>query len=209
MNPLRRGLLLLPLAAGLASMPAHAGSFEDFFVAIQRDDASTLTTLLLRGFDVNTRDTKGQVGLTLALQGGNLKAFEVLLLGSNLQVDARNAQDETPLMMAALRGHVNAARTLIERGADVNKTGWTPLHYAATGTQPQQPEIITLLLEHVLAAGAQGEVGGGAQAPAQPGPLVVSISKSSVSSLLGLAVLPHCCTACGLVPRHKRFRKWK
>lgn len=148
MSPLRRSLLLLPLAAGLASMPARAGSFEDFFVAIQRDDASTLTTLLLRGFDVNTRDTKGQVGLTLALQGGNLKAFEVLLLGSNLQVDARNAQDETPLMMAALRGHVNAARTLIERGADVNKTGWTPLHYAATGTQPQQPEIIALLLEH-------------------------------------------------------------
>ncbi|WP_119966304.1 ankyrin repeat domain-containing protein [Simplicispira lacusdiani] len=148
MSPLRRGLLLLPLAAGLASVAARAGSFEDFFVAIQRDDASTLTTLLLRGFDVNTRDTKGQVGLTLALQGGNLKAFEVLLLGSNLQVDARNAQDETPLMMAALRGHVNAARTLIERGADVNKTGWTPLHYAATGTQPQQPEIIALLLEH-------------------------------------------------------------
>lgn len=148
MNALRRSLLLLPLAAGFASVAARAGSFEDFFAAIQRDDADTLTTLLLRGFDANTRDTKGQVGLTLALQGGNLKAFEVLLLGSNLQVDARNAQDETPLMMAALRGHVNAARTLIERGADVNKTGWTPLHYAATGTQPQQPEIIALLLEN-------------------------------------------------------------
>lgn len=146
MNPLRRSLLLLPFA-GLAPV-VWAGSFEDFFAAIQRDDADTLTTLLLRGFDANTRDTKGQVGLTLALQSGNLKAFEVLLLGSNLQVDARNAQDETPLMMAALRGHVNAVRTLIERGADVNKTGWTPLHYAATGTQPQQPEIITLLLEN-------------------------------------------------------------
>jgi ankyrin repeat protein len=34
------------------------------------------------------------------------------------------------------------------RDADVNKTGWTPLHYAATGAQPQQPEIIALLLEH-------------------------------------------------------------
>jgi len=142
----RRSLLLLPFA-GLVPA-AWAGSFEDFFAAIERDDADTLTTLLLRGFDANTRDTKGQVGLTLALQGGNLKAFEVLLLGSNLQVDARNAQDETPLMMAALRGYVKAARTLVERGADVNKTGWAPLHYAATGTQPQQPEIIALLLEN-------------------------------------------------------------
>lgn len=145
MRLLRRSLLLLPLA-GFGS--ARAGSYEDFFVAIQRDDASTITTLLLRGFDVNTRDPKGQVGLTLALNAGSLKVFDVLLLGSNLQVDARNAKDETPLMIAALRGHVGAVRALIAREADVNKTGWTPLHYAATGNQPQQPEIIALLLEH-------------------------------------------------------------
>ena len=145
MKMLRRSLLLLPLA-GFAS--ARAGSYEDFFAAIQRDDASTITTLLLRGFDVNTRDPKGQVGLTLALQAGSLKVFDILLLGSNLQVDARNANDETPLMIAALRGHVGALRALIDRDADVNKTGWTPLHYAGTGTQPQQPEIIAVLLEN-------------------------------------------------------------
>ena len=39
---------------------AHAGSFEDFFSAIQRDDARALTALLQRGFDPNTRDAKGQ-----------------------------------------------------------------------------------------------------------------------------------------------------
>jgi len=145
MSILRRSLLLLPFV-GLAS--ARAGSFEEFFAAIQRDDADTITTLLLRGFDVNTRDPKGQVGLTLALQAGSLKVFDVLLLGSNLQVDARNAKDESPLMIAALRGHVGAVQALLARDADVNKTGWTPLHYAATGSQPQQPEIIALLLEH-------------------------------------------------------------
>lgn len=145
MSILRRSLLLLPFV-GLA--PARAGSFEEFFAAIQRDDADTITTLLLRGFDVNTRDPKGQVGLTLALQAGSLKVFDVLLLGSNLQVDARNAKDESPLMIAALRGHVGAVQALLARDADVNKTGWTPLHYAATSSQPQQPEIIALLLEH-------------------------------------------------------------
>ena len=145
MKILRRRLLWLALAG---SLPAWAGSYEDFFAAIERDDASTITTLLLRGFDVNTRDPKGQVGLTLALHAGSLKVFDVLLLGSNLQVEARNAKDESPLMIAALRGHVGAVRALIARDADVNKTGWTPLHYAATGTQPQQPEIIALLLEH-------------------------------------------------------------
>lgn len=145
MKLLRRNLLLLALAGPAF---ARAGSYEDFFAAIQRDDVRTITTLLLRGFDVNTRDPKGQVGLTLALHAGSLKVFDVLLLGSNLQADARNAQDESPLMIAALRGHVGAVRALIARDADVNKTGWTPLHYAATGTQPQQPEIIALLLEN-------------------------------------------------------------
>ena len=51
-------------------------------------------------------------------------------------------------MMAALRGHLEAVRALIARDADVNKPGWAPLHYAATGAQPQQAIIIALLLEN-------------------------------------------------------------
>lgn len=140
----RRALLLLALAAGL---PARAGSYEDFFAAIARDDAGTIAALLQRGFDPNTRDPKGQPGLILALQAGALKAFDALMQARDLQVEARNAQGESALMMAALRGHVPAVRALIARDADVNKPGWTPLHYAATGTTPQQAEIIALLLE--------------------------------------------------------------
>ncbi len=141
----RRGLLALACAACL---PVWAGSYEDFFAAVVRNDPGTITALLQRGFDPNTRDPKGQVGLTLALQNGSLKAFEALLQARGLQVDARNTQDESPLMIASLRGQVQAVRSLIALDADVNKTGWTPLHYAATGTTPQQPEIIALLLEH-------------------------------------------------------------
>ena len=36
-------------------------------------------------------------------------------------------------MMAALKGQTDWAQRLVERGAQVNRTGWTPLHYAATG----------------------------------------------------------------------------
>lgn len=141
----RRSLFWLAVAG---CVPAWAGSYDDFFTAVQRDDAAGITALLQRGFDPNTRDHKGQVGLTLALQAGALKAFGALMQARNLQVEVRTAQDESPLMLAALRGHVEAVRALIARDADVNKTGWAPLHYAATGTQPQQPEIIALLLEH-------------------------------------------------------------
>lgn len=142
----RRSLLVLALAA--CSLGARAGAHDDFFLAIERDDGAAIRVLLQRGFDPNTRDAKGQVGLLLALQAGSLKAFDALLGARDLQVEARNLQDESPLMMAALRGHVEAVRTLIARDADVNKTGWTPLHYAASGTQPQQAQIIALLLEN-------------------------------------------------------------
>ena len=145
MKVLRRGFLVLGAAA---CVPAWAGSYEDFFVAIQRDDAATITTLLQRGFDPNTRDPRGQVGLMLALKADTLKAFDALMQARNLQVEVRNAQDESPLMMAALRGHLEAVRALIARDADVNKPGWAPLHYAAPGTQQQQATVLALLLEN-------------------------------------------------------------
>ena len=91
---------------------AHAGSFEDFFSAIQRDDARALTALLQRGFDPNTRDAKGQPGLLLAVREPAPNALRVLLNTKNIQVEARNSQDESPLMMAAIRGQLDIARQL-------------------------------------------------------------------------------------------------
>ncbi len=66
-----------------------------------------------RGFDPNTPDEKGQVGLYLALREGSLKVAEVLLQHPQLKVDAANAAGETPLMMAALRGNVEWTQRLL------------------------------------------------------------------------------------------------
>ena len=57
----RRSVLALVLVAVTAT--AQAGSYEDFFTAIRRDDGAAISALLRRGFDPNTRDPKGQVGL--------------------------------------------------------------------------------------------------------------------------------------------------
>ena len=56
----RRSVLALSLLA--LGRLASAGSYEDFFVAIQRDDGVTVESLLRRGFDPNTSDAKGQPG---------------------------------------------------------------------------------------------------------------------------------------------------
>ena len=145
---LQRRSALAAVALGLVSVRAWAGAYEDFFVAVLRDDGDAITALLRRGFDPNTRDPKGQVALTIALQNGANKAVAAVLASRRLNVEARNAKDESPLMMAAIKGNVEAVKALIARDADVNKTGWTPLHYAASAGSPQHAVIIGLLLEN-------------------------------------------------------------
>lgn len=129
----------------LAVSLSFAGSYDDFFSAVKRDDAGTVRTLLGRGFDPDTLDPKGLSGLYLALREPAPKVAAALIDWPKTNVEIRTRDDESPLMMAALKGHLDLARKLIDRGADVNKTGWTPLHYAATGGHLA---IMELLLEH-------------------------------------------------------------
>lgn len=121
---------------------------EGFFAAIRRDNANGITQLVRRGFDPNSKDEKGRPGLVLALQLDSLRAFNALLAAPKLDLETRTPQGETALMIAAIRGHLDEARALVLRGAHINQTGWTPLHYAASGTQPQQTALIALLLQH-------------------------------------------------------------
>ena len=123
---------------------SNAGSYDDFFLAIKRDDSGTIINLLARGFDPNTLNPAGEPGLLLAVKEPSIKVAEVLISWPKTDVELRNKQDESPLMMAAFKGLLEISQKLIARDADVNKTGWTPLHYAATRGHL---EIITLLLD--------------------------------------------------------------
>src|SRR5690606_28141866 len=139
----RRSLLAACLALGTAAC-AHAGAYEDFFRAIDLDNAHEVASLLRRGFDPNARSPKREPALVLALHGDAHKVVAVLLQARGLQVNARNDKGETPLMMAALRGNLPAARALIARDADVNQEGWAPLHYAASGITDHAPAMVAL-----------------------------------------------------------------
>lgn len=137
-----RKLVYLILAVGFSS--AHAGSYEDFFIAIRNDNAGTVTDLLRRGFDPNSRDGKGQPGLTVAMQEQSLKAARVLLAQPALDVNALNQAGESALMMAALKGNLVGLDLLLAHGARISQPGWSAIHYAATGPEPQ---VVTLLID--------------------------------------------------------------
>lgn len=139
---LQGGAGLLLAASGLA---ARAGSYEDWFRYIELDLGREIQKLLQAGFDVNTVNPRGLSGLYLALREGSNTVVPVLLSWPGIALDAENAMGETPLMIAALKGRVEVMNTLIQRGARINKTGWTPLHYAAAGPSL---DAVELLLAH-------------------------------------------------------------
>lgn len=137
-----RYVVYLIVIAGFSA--ANAGVYEDFFQAVSRDDGRTVRQLMERGFDPNSRDPKGQTALHLALRDGSPAVAEALWASPALDVNAANAHGETPLMMAALRGRLDWAQRLLDRGAKVHKEGWSPIHYAATGPDPK---LMAMLLD--------------------------------------------------------------
>ena len=142
----------------LSACTAFATTFDsvDFFRAVGVDNADAVSRMLAAGLDPNQLDPRGQPALIVALQGESLKVAKVLLDAKGIQVDVRNHAGETPLMMAALKGEADAAAALVAHGAAVQKDGWSPLHYAATGGSAP---IVKLLLSKGAALEARSPNG--------------------------------------------------
>ena len=107
--------------------------------------------LLAQGFDPNTVDELGSPGLVFALRIESYEAAAVLIDSPKLLVNAANPQGETALMMACLRGQQALAAKLLQRGADINRDGWSPLHYAAAG---EDERMVAWLLQRGAAVSA-------------------------------------------------------
>lgn len=160
----------------------NAGSYEDFFTAIIRDDPGTVRGLVQKGFDPNSLDPKGQPGLTVAIQRDSRRVLEALLAEPSTDVNQPNAAGETALMLAAIRGDLALCERLLERGGRVDRPGWAPLHYAASGPNPKAVELL-------LARGADID----AQSPNGSTPLMMAArygSEESVRLLLARGADP-------------------
>src|SRR5437867_9943224 len=128
---------LRSLIAGLfllfASAPVFAQQvYEDLIIAVANDRADEVKRLLARGMDPNSVDRNGDPLLFTAARAGYRPTVDVLL-AAKANVNAKNRFGDTPLMAAALNGHLEIVRRLRTQGADLEPRGWTPLIYAATG----------------------------------------------------------------------------
>lgn len=144
----RRVLGACAFSAILLGTPAWAAPEDQvraFFRAVEMDDGRTVRTLVDKGVDPNTPNPAGgEPALVVAVREGAMRAFKVLLASPGIRVDAPAANGNTALMMAAYKHNREAAATLIKQGAIIDRTGWTPLHYAAAAGDN---EIAGLLLQ--------------------------------------------------------------
>ncbi len=131
----RRSLRLLLAVPCTAVLPesAFAGAYENFFQAVKVDNAGAVKDLLARGFDPNTIEAeRGDTGLILALRENAMKVFALLLDAGGIDLEAKAFNGDTALMIASYKGNKPAVEALLAKGAEVNRPGWTALHYAAS-----------------------------------------------------------------------------
>lgn len=110
-----------------------------------------LRNLVMRGADINYRNTSGWTPLNSAVFFGRLDCVEALIrlaqtsIKHRLYIDMRNAKHRSPLHIAARKGFDAAVKVLVNGRADVDARdmdGWTPLHHAVFNSNDEAVKIL-------------------------------------------------------------------
>ena len=125
-------------AAKVSAVPVH----------VDRRDATGTTPLMSAALFCKLESVKNLIGkganpclenndghnsLHCAVSGGDPDIIE-LLLSNGPDIDSRTGEGSTPLIIASFTGNVDAAKYLLEKGADPSlqdNYGWNSLHFAS------------------------------------------------------------------------------
>ena len=151
----------------LLALLREAGPPVDHHEAAAIGDTERVRTVLdQRPELLDSFSSEGFTSLSLAAHFGHLDTMRLLLdRGADASVVSRHPVGATPLIAALFGRRVEAARMLIERGADVDtkrggkgwpRAGWSPLHYAAAYGFV---DIVALLLERGASSDARDDTG--------------------------------------------------
>ena len=183
----------------LISISAHAQTTEtalsELQEAIERNDAARVAYLFReKRMDPNFYLPNGDTPLVYAIRTDAMKTVNLVMLRHRaLNVKIPSLRGETPLMLAAIKGDVDLAQTLLFMGADVNVNfGWTALHYAAASGQKN---MIELLLKNGAEVNAVTE--------RQVTPLYMaarSLARDAVDALLAAGADKSICNDQGISP---------
>lgn len=193
---MKKLLLTLLCFAGVgAYAQTNEPTIADLQQAIEVNDAARVAYLFReKRFDPNFYLPNGDTPLVYAIRTNATKTVNLVLLRHRaLNVKIPSLRGETPLMLAAIKGDVDLAQTLLFMGADVNVNfGWTALHYAAVSGQKP---MIDLLIKNGAEVNAVTE--------RQVTPLYMaarSVSADAVNALLAAGADKTICNDQGISP---------
>nr|XP_058963131.1 putative ankyrin repeat protein RF_0381 isoform X2 [Pocillopora verrucosa] len=122
---------------------------------------------LEKGATVACEDKRGWNMLHFAAESGDTDIIS--LIHTHLpNIESKTDEGLTPLMVAAFNGKLHAVKWFLEKGATVackDKLGWSPLHHAAKGGDPDTIDLILTHLPDVDSKTADGET-----------PLIIAVS---------------------------------
>jgi ankyrin repeat protein len=146
-----------------------AGQIADFAKAAKFDDVSEVQSLMKTGVSPNTLDPNGNPMLILAIRDKSLRVTDLLISNPATDVNLSNKSGENSLMMASIDGELPIVEALVlKKKANVNKSGWTPLHYACSTGKLSVAEFL-------IANGAQVN----ALSPSETTPLMMAVSSGN------------------------------
>ncbi|MGS0892259.1 ankyrin repeat domain-containing protein [Burkholderia stagnalis] len=133
------------VASGLFAAGAQAESLDAIVKAVKFDDIADIGKQLKNGLDPNTLAPNGDPLLVIAAREKSDKVAAAIATTPNVDLEKEDKAGENALMLASLNGDVGLVKLLIDKGAEVGKKGWAPLHYAATNGQD---DVVKILLDH-------------------------------------------------------------
>ena len=126
-------LLKAKLIAGALLFSACAisqsPSITPLHAAAARGDLAALNATLASGTQIDSRDTRGQTALLLAVEGGHTTIARVLM-ERGASVNAQAANQDTPWLLAGASGRTEILESMLTRGPDLsirNRFGGTAL----------------------------------------------------------------------------------
>jgi len=135
--------LALVFSLGTVSAAASAAPLDSMIKAVKFNDVDSVKSLLSKGMDPNSVDKDGTPMIVIAAREKSTDVALLLMQDKHTDINKTDPAGENAMMLAALMQDAPLVDALIAKGAEVNKAGWTPLHYAASAGDDA---IVTSLL---------------------------------------------------------------
>lgn len=149
---MKRGGTILVVFLFLGCLVSFASASE-IHEAVKRGDVEKVREILNADpSQLTAKDDIGKTPLHWSAGKNQLEVMRVLLDEYHVDVNIRNANNGTPLHVAASQANPDAAVILIEHGADVNartKNNSTPLHFAVIKSgKPGHTQAAKILIQN-------------------------------------------------------------